>query len=140
MNAWWISEGLGPYPSLNYSQSSSYGAKYGANYLRPQSILGNSGQSQLGNAVSYQPDDVNRINRIKNILDNNFAEAGEQLPGIQNTPENRERIKNFLLQKIQDTANGNLDFATPGNDPNLLTGDLVNISAAWQVLKWSWCV
>ena len=134
LNAWWISEGLGPYPSLNYSQSESYGAKYGANYLRPQSILGNAGQTQLGNAVSYQPDDVDRINRIKNILDNNFAQAGEQLPGIQNTPENRERIKNFLLQKIEDTANGTLDFATPGDDPNLLTGDLINISAAWQVL------
>ncbi|MFK8005684.1 MAG: hypothetical protein AB8H03_04905 [Saprospiraceae bacterium] len=134
MNAWWISEGLGPYPSLNYSQSTSYGAQYGANYLRPQSILGNAGQSQLGNAVSYQPDDVDRINRIKNILDNNFAQAGEQLPGIQNTPENREQIKNFLLQKIEDTANGNLDVATPGNNPNLLTGDLINISAAWQVM------
>ena len=134
MNAWWISEGLGPYPSLNYSQSSSYGAQYGANYLRPQSILGNAGQSQLGNAVSYQPDDVQRINRIKNILDNNFEQAGEQLPGIQNTPENREQIKNFLLQKIEDTANGNLEVATPGNNPNLLTGDLINISAAWQVL------
>ena len=134
MNAWWISEGLGPYPSLNYSQSNSYGAKYGANFLRPQSILGNAGQSQLGNAVSYQPDDVQRINRIKNILDNNFAQAGEQLPGIQNTPENREQIKNFLLQKIEDTANGNLEVATPGNNPSLLTGDLINISAAWQVL------
>lgn len=134
MNAWWISEGLGPYPSLNYSQSANYGAQYGANYLRPQSIFGNAGQSQLGNAVSYQPDDVNRINRIKNILDNNFAQAGEQLPGIQNTPENREQIKNFLLQKIEDTVNGTLDFATPGDDPNLLTGDLINISAAWQVL------
>ncbi len=134
MNAWWISEGLGPYPSLNYSQSNSYGAQYGANYLRPQSILGNAGQSQLGNAVSYQPDDVNRINRIKNILDNNFAQAGEQLPGIQNTPENREQIKNFLLQKIEDAANGNLEVATPGNNQNLLTGDLINISAAWQVM------
>lgn len=134
MNAWWISEGLGPYPSLNYSQSTSYGAQYGANYLRPQSILGNAGQSQFGNAVSYQPDDVDRINRIKNILDNNFAQAGEQLPGIQNTPENREQIKNFLLQKNEDTANGNLEVATPGNNQNLLTGDLINISAAWQVL------
>lgn len=134
MNAWWISEGLGPYPSLNYSQSNSYGAQYGANYLRPRSILGDAGQSQLGNAVSYQPDDVNRINRIKNILDNNFTQAGEQLPGINNTPENREQIKNFLLQKIEDTANGNLEVATPGNNQNLLTGDLINISAAWQVM------
>lgn len=134
MNAWWISEGLGPYPSLNYSRDPSYGGLYGANYLRPRSILGNAGQSQLGNAVSYQPDDVQRINRIKNILDNNFTSAGEDLPGIQNTPENREQIKNFLLAKMDEAQNGTLEVATPGNDTNLLTGDLINISAAWQVM------
>ena len=134
LNAWWISEGLGPYPALNYSQDSRYGAQYGANYLRPQSILGNAGQSQLGNAVSYQPDDVQRINRIKNILDNNFSQLGEELPGIQNTPENREQIKSFLLEKMIAAQNGTMEFSTPGSDPNLLTGDLINISAAWQVM------
>jgi len=136
MNAWWISEGLGPYPSLNYSQNSGYGATYGANYLRPRSIFGDAGYGQIGNAVNYHPEDVNRINRIKNILDNNFTEVGEDLPGIQNTPENREQIKQFLLDKMEDAANGNIDLAVPGiaDLDDELTGDLINISAAWQVM------
>ena len=133
MNAWWISEGLGPYPSLNYSRDSQYGAQFGANYLRPASLFGNAG-TQLANAITYQPDDVQRINKIKGLLDNNFHNTADDLPGIQNTPENRELIKNFILDLQDQGQTGTLEVATPGNDYNLLTGDLINISAAWQVL------
>ena len=68
LNAWWLSEGLGPYPSLNYSRHPSYGAGYGANYLAPNSLFGNVGNSQLGNSVLYQPDDVNRIANIRQFF------------------------------------------------------------------------
>ena len=134
MNAWWISEGLGPYPSLNYSRYPSYGASYGANYLRPASVFGNSGYTQLSSAQTYQPDDVSRISKIKQLLDNNFDKTADSLPGIQNSEADRERIKTFLLDTMDKAVSGTFDFATPGNDPNLLTGDLINISAAWQVL------
>ncbi len=133
INAWWISEGLGPYPSLNYSRDSNYGAQYGANYLRPASLFGDAG-TQLANAITYQPDDVQRINRVKDLLDKNFHNTAEDLPGIHNTPENREAIKNFILDLQDQGQNGSLEVATPGNNYNLLTGDLINISAAWQVL------
>lgn len=133
MNAWWISEGLGPYPSLNYSQHFSYGASYGANYMRPASILGPAG-GQFVNAINYQPDDVSRINKIKAMLDNNFDLNATDLPGIQNTAENREKIKDFILSQQQDAIAGTFEVATPSNSYDELTGDLINISAAWQVL------
>ncbi|MEM1319908.1 MAG: hypothetical protein AAGG75_06595 [Bacteroidota bacterium] len=136
INAWWISEGLGPYPSLNYSRHQSYGARYGANYLRPRSIFGESGYSQLSGAQTYQPDDVQRISKIKGLLDQNFFQQADDLPGIQNTPEDRERIKNFLLNSMNAAVTpGGFEFATPGSDPSLLTGDLINISAAWRVMN-----
>lgn len=134
INAWWISEGLGPYPSLNYSRNAAYGAQYGANYLRPASTFGDAGNNQLANAISYQPDDVARISQVKALLDKNFQQSAEDLPGIQNTPENREAIKNFLLSTRQSAANGSLEVATPNSNYGLLTGDLRNISAAWRVL------
>ena len=133
INAWWISEGLGPYPSLNYSRDPQYGAQYGANYLRPTSLYGNAG-NQLANAINYQPDDVQRISKIKGLLDKNFQNSASDLPGIQNTPENRELIKNFILDLRESGFNGTLEVATPGNDYGLLTSDLINISAAWKVL------
>ena len=134
LNAWWISEGLGPYPSLNYSQDALYGSAYGANYLRPQSVLIDPGQVQFGNIQSYQPDDVERISRIKNMLDNNFDKTGSDLPGIQNTAENRDLIKSFLSNTIQDVQTGNIDVSVP-NGSNFVTGDLINITSAWRVLK-----
>jgi hypothetical protein len=134
LNAWWISEGLGPYPALNYSQDAFYGASYGANYLRPASVFVQPGQDQFGNIQSYQPDDVTRIERIKNMLNNNFDKAAADLPGIQNTAENREQIKQFLSNTIQDVQVGNFDIARP-NGSNLATGDMINISSAWRVLK-----
>ena len=134
LNAWWISEGLGPYPSLNYSQDPLYGAAYGANYLRPASVFIDPGQTQFGNIQTYQPDDVARIDRIKKMLDNNFEKGGSDLPGIQNTAENRERVKSFLSNTIQDAQSGNIDIARP-NGSNTLTGDMINISSGWRVLK-----
>lgn len=134
INAWWLSEGLGPYPSLNYSRHLQYGAQYGANFLRPLSIFLQAGFNQLGDAVNYQPDDVDRIQKVKAMLDNKFSRAATELPGIQNTIADRERIKSFTLQKMNQVANGSMPIATPGNNYNLLTGDLVNVSMAWQVM------
>ncbi|MBR9922732.1 MAG: hypothetical protein GYB31_18025 [Bacteroidetes bacterium] len=134
INSWWISEGLGPYPSLNYSQHPSYGPAYGANYMRPASVFGAAGFNQLSNAVNYQPDDVARIHKIKAMLDQNFDLTGDALPGIQNTPEEREQIKAFYLELIDKISNGSLQVPTPGNDYNLLTGDLVALTGAWAIL------
>ena len=40
INSWWMSEGLGPYPALNYSRNGMYGPMYAANYLRPATTFG----------------------------------------------------------------------------------------------------
>ena len=134
INAWWVSEGLGPYPSLNYSRHPAYGAAYGANYIRPASVFGTAGATQFANAVNYQPDDVSRIQMVKSMLDLNFDLTAESLPGIQNESEDREAIKSFYLDVFEKISNGSLEVPTPGNDYGLLTGDLIAITGAWEVL------
>lgn len=135
MNAWWISEGLNPYPTLNYSQHPMYGSMYGANYMHPQTIFGSPGFNQLGTLNTYHPDDVAKINKIKELLDKNFDKTAEDLPGIQNTADNREIIKGFLETKLEQVANGTVDLATPTNTYQGINGDLFTLSAAWQVLN-----
>lgn len=135
LNAWWLSEGLGPYPSLNYSRHPLYGVRYGANYLRGASIFSGLGLQYFGNAVNYQPDDVERINKVRDFLNKNFDRPGIEPIGIQNTPEDRERIKQFILDTITKAQQGQLPLPTPGNNPALLSGDLVNVATAWQVLE-----
>ena len=112
LNAWWLSEGLGPYPSLNYSRHPSYGAGYGANYLAPNSLFGNVGNSQLGNSLLYQPDDVNRINNIRQFLDNNFNLSVTDLPGIQNTDQDRQMLKQFIASTMQRSTSSHTIAST----------------------------
>jgi len=135
INAWWISEALGPYPSLNYSRHPAYGPAYGANFLNPQTILGNAGFSTLDTAQSYQPDDVARIDKIRGFLNKNFDKAATDLPGIVNSSTHREQIKSFLLDSMAQAQNGSLEFPVPANNYNLLTGDLTTLGSAWHVMK-----
>lgn len=132
LNAWWISEGLGPYPTLNYSQHPQYGAMYGANYLRPASVFWND---QIANAITYQPDDVNRLGQIQGFLDNNFNRSAADLPGIQNELQHRAQIKEFILNTRQKLTTNQMQWATQTGGYDGLTGDLINISFAWEVMN-----
>lgn len=131
--AWWLSEGLGPYPSLNYSRHSSYGAIYGANYLAPQTVFGNLGVQYFADAAAFQPDDVTRLDNVKSFLDANFDLEASDLPGIINTRSDKEEIKDF----ITGILNGSdpVDWPLPAGEPlSSLSGDLINIAAAWKTL------
>ena len=133
INAWWLSEGLGPYPSLNYSRHPQYGAIYGANYLRPATTFGSLGDKYLANSISFQPDDVSRVAKVKDFLNKNFPNQSQDITGIKNTSADREKIKMFITERLNGTIP--VDWPTPTTTPVGLTGDLLNIGAAWQVLK-----
>lgn len=135
INSWWVSEGLGPYPSLNYSRHPSYGAAYGANYIRPASVFGEAGYSQFSSAVDYQPDDVARISKIKAMLDRNFDRNTGDLPGITNTSADKEAIQSFYLQTMENIVNGNIELPTPTGGVDGATGDTVALYGAWEVLN-----
>jgi hypothetical protein len=134
INAWWISEGLGPYPALNYSKHPDYGSKYGANFLHPGNAFGGLGYEYLSDASSFQPDDVTKIQNLKTFLNSNFANTSLNLPGIINTREDMEAIKAL----ITGVSSGNLPFEIPvaeGISGSEATGDLYNIGSAWKVLE-----
>jgi hypothetical protein len=133
INAWWLSEGLGPYPSLNYSRHEHYGSQYGANYMRPATTFGQLGVDYYSNLVNYQPDDVGRIRNVRDYLNANFDKEAADLPGIQNTEADRDRIRQFITGIIQGT--NPVEFPTPTGTATGATGDLVNIAAAWKVLQ-----
>ncbi len=134
LKAWWLSEGLGPYPSLNYSRHENYGAKYGANYLCPSHFITNTGFNNLNNASSYQPDDVTRIETMKTFFDANFDKTAGDLPGVINTRADKEKIKSMLLSTLQNISSLNLPIPS-GASVNDLTSDLLNIATSWKVLE-----
>jgi len=133
INAWWISEGLGPYPSLNYSRHPSYGALYGANYLRPATVFSQLGIDYYSDSSSFQPDDVNRLEKVKNFLDKNFDKTISDIPGVNNARSDMEAIKDLYIDILNQVTP--IDYPLPNGVPtSQLTGDLINIAAAWKVL------
>lgn len=135
INSWWISEGLGPYPSLNYSRDGLYGPKYGANYLRPFSTFYSPGLQTIGNGADFQPDDVSKIRNLKSFLDANFDLTTNELPGIQNTNADKDLIEAFVKQTLQQTQSGAIDWPIPpGVGLDAVNTDLFNIAYAWKVM------
>ena len=130
INAWWISEGLGPYPSLNYSKHSSYGAQYGANYLCPTTTFSQQGYDHFFNFETFHPN----VGKITDFLNNNFGKAAADLAGIQNTEEDRESIKTFLKDMLDKSINSQQDIAFPPTG-GYLSGDISTIGYACEVLK-----
>lgn len=136
LNAWWISEGLGPYQSLNYSRHVDYGAQYGANYLNPSGIFQNYGQQYLSAAKTYQPDDVNRMESMKSFLNNSFHQSAATLPGIKNDFTDKQQIKSFISNLITKTQNNQIQWPLPASaTTNDLSGDLTNLAYGWEVLN-----
>jgi len=132
-NSWWISNTLGPYPSLNYSRHEDYGASYGANYLSPLTTFGNLADEYWANAKIYQPDDVARIESMKKYLNRSFNKSADALPGISHNFGDTARVRQFTLDMIDKTNAGGIDWPVPvGSNPNV---DLLNIGYAWEVLQ-----
>jgi hypothetical protein len=134
LKAWWLSEGLGPYPSLNYSRHADYGAEFGANYLCPSHFITGTGFNSLNSASSYQPDDVIRIETMKNFFDVNFDKSIGDLPGVINTRADKELIKKMLLGTLQNLSSLSLPLPS-GVATSQLSSDLLNIATSWKVLE-----
>ncbi|MEY2898431.1 MAG: hypothetical protein RL138_484, partial [Bacteroidota bacterium] len=135
VNAWWISEGLGPYPSLNFSRHPLYGPQYGANYINPSTIFEGYGQQYLSDAKTYQPDDVQRMKTVKDFLNKSFHRAANEMPGVHNDAADSVNIKQFMADTYAKLANNTLPLPTPGGSRASLTGDLTYIAYYCQVLE-----
>lgn len=134
MNAWWVSLDLGPYPALNYSRHPDYGSMYGANYLSPLTTFGSIGYEKFSTLNALHPDELTRLNTLKSFLDKNFDKTITDIPGIVNSAEEREEIQDFILKIIQGDIL--IEWPLPdGVTTYELTGDLMNVAAAWKVIE-----
>ncbi len=104
-NAWWVSNSLGPYPALNYSQDPGYGAKYGANHIAPTVLLNPSLYPAISNPKQFQFHEEERLNHVRNFLDQSFGkQAVNQGFGISNTDSETKLIQDFI-QSLMEKGN-----------------------------------
>jgi hypothetical protein len=136
LNAWWITETLGPYTALNYSRDPEYGPIYGANYLSPATTFFQLGGKYFNNMSYLPPDDVVKISQIRNFLDANYSHTAQQVSAMQNTPDDRAKVEDFIKATTLKTYSNQIEWPLPmGITPNELTIDLVNLAFGWEVLK-----
>jgi hypothetical protein len=106
-NAWWVSNSLGPYPALNYSQDPAYGAKYGANHIAPTVLLNPALYPAIGSPKQFQFHEEERVASIRNFLNQNFGkQATDQGFGISNNGADTKLIQDFIQSLIEAGNNG----------------------------------
>ncbi len=131
LNSWWVSNSLGPYPALNFSDDPEYGAIYGANYVQPGSMIVGMPQDPI------QLDDVklDKVASMRQFMDNNFtSKTTAKDAGITNTAANRKRIEEFLRAEYQNAVNGQYSSFW-GLQQNTINNDQVTMFFAEQVIK-----
>lgn len=131
MNAWWVSNDLGPYPGLNYSNYPGYGAMYGANYVQPANMI----LSMPQNGYNFTTDDEAKVNQMRDFLDKSFSSnvtAGDA--GIVNTSDDRALLETFLRDQYSQAVAGNYNNIW-GLSSSAINNDIVTVFFAEQVMK-----
>ncbi|HLP53128.1 MAG TPA: hypothetical protein VK154_19705 [Chitinophagales bacterium] len=131
LNAWWISNQLGPYPYLNYSMYDGYGPAYGANMIQPASIFNGSSISVLGDPLTISQAERNKCDMMRDFMNGQFKVPQQAASsGIVNTPQDAERLQVFLQNQIAQLSNIGDPWGT-----GAMTGDMINVYFGIEVLK-----
>lgn len=136
LNAWWVSNALGPYPALNYSNYPGYGATYGANFIQPASIFSGTGYFSLAFPKAFDAGDQANIEDMRSFFDENFAsQFNPEVAGIGNASDARSQMENWILETFQKAVNG--DYNNPWGLENLydMNNDMRNILYAEEIIK-----
>jgi hypothetical protein len=130
---WMVGNGIGnSTPLLNCSSYENYGLEYGANFLAPTVTFSSDGENHLANAKVYHPDEqLAPIYEMKQFLDNTFQVQAGVIPGIRNTDDEKQMIKEFVEQMfdLQNAGQVNMPPVTDG-------GDAATIGWACEVIKY----
>jgi len=135
MNAWWVSNSLGPYPALNFSKDANYGALYGANYIQPATLISLSGYNALGNAKNFTSSEKTAASGIRSILDNNFGQSySSGDAGVVNSEADMALLQSFINTSFTEAVAGQY------NDPwsvgaATMNNDMFNVFMAEKIIK-----
>src|ERR1051326_4868211 len=135
LNAWWISDSLGPYPALNFSSDKNYGALYGANYIQPATFISQGSYNELGNAKTFSATQKTAVSGIKSILDKNFGHSyASGDAGIINTDVDRASLETYINASFSAAISG--QYADPwGVGASVMNNDMFNLFIAEKIIS-----
>ena len=134
LDAWWITNQLGAYPDLNYSDYPGYGPAYGANFIAPSSFVSNDSYSVLGNPRPFDTNDKENILKMREFFNKNFAEASGAFEiGISHSTEDADRLEQFLQGALSDSVSGL--YNDPWSLGTIMNNDMFNLFFAEKVIE-----
>ena len=134
LNAWWVSNALGPYPALNFSKDPNYGALYGGNHIQPGAIISLGGYNALGNPKVFNASQAAAAKSMRTFLDNNFSNQTKPADaGITNIESDSIQIQNFIQQSFSEAAAGL--YNDPWGLGSNMNGDMVNIFFTEKIIQ-----
>lgn len=134
LNAWWVANTLGPYPSLNYSSDSNYGPAYGANFISPNFIFSPDGYDVLGNPAAFSSAEEAAIRNIRRFSNGIFSSAYTGDAGsVVNTPEEAWRLQQFMTSMYNKVQSG--VFANPWGAGASMNNDMYNVMFAEEIIR-----
>lgn len=133
VNAWWVSNALGPYPALNFSTHPNYGSLYGANYIQPSSIISQAGYDALGDPKLFNTQQQEMVGKLRGFCDDNFSNQYVQgSAGVPNAASDVPEVQQFLLDSFEEAVAG--QYANPwGIGP--LNNDQFNVFFAEKIIE-----
>lgn len=135
LNAWWVSNALGPYANLNYSSYAGYGAEYGANFIQPASIISQEGYNAIGNSKVYTSNQMNKVKSMRSFCDAHFNKQFDPSDlGVRNTEQDSLAIENFINDSFQKALSGGFDDPF-GIGSNLYNNDMQTMFFAEEVIR-----
>ncbi len=135
LNAWWVSNALGPYPALNFSKYPGYGADFGANFVQPTTLFDPNVFNVVGNPKQFSQGDLTKSKGFRDFFNNNFANqytSGDA--GVVNTEAENFAIQQFLKNTFDDAQSGLLTDAW-GIGANNMNADMYNILFAEKLIS-----
>lgn len=134
LNSWWISNSLGPYPSLNYSTYPGYGALYGANYAQPLTLISDDGLNALSNPQLFSNNEISKVNSLRNFFNESFSKSSQNgNAGIDNGLIDRDPVQAFLRQELINASNG--IYADPWGVGASMNADMYNVYFTERVIQ-----
>ena len=135
LNAWWVSNTLGPYPALNYSTYPGYGSLYGANFISPTNLVSQQGFDALGNMRPFTSNERLSRDEIREFLDKNFgSQYDPNGSGVVNPPADSDRMRDFMSGLLTNASNG--QYADPwAVGSAAMNNDMYNMFFAEEIIK-----
>ncbi len=134
LNAWWVSNSLGPYPFLNYSIDTNYGAPYGANFIQPASFISQNSYNAVGNPKTFSSQQLDEAKALKKFLNANFKKAANYTGTIENTEVDQALLESFIQNTFTEAASGL--YSNPwGVGANNMNNDMMNVFFAEKLIQ-----